>query len=318
MKKLISMFLLAALLVACMAGCGSKTDAPAKDDASKSTVAASSGKVFGYVTQTLDNPYFISICDALRAGLNDGDELIVLDSVQDMNKELDNLNDLIARKVDLIFLSTCDAAGVVPTLNECKAAGIPVICVDTPLNDPSLVVTTVCSDNYAGGVLCAKALGDKLGGEGVVGAYIYSNNVVCGLRGQGFLDTMASDYPNIKVVTHDGGYPTVADAMPIMEDMLTANPDMAGIFAYNDPAAIGCSAAIKAAGLSDQVLVVGFDGSDEGIALMKTGEMYGSATQYPSQMGSQAIQLAYKYLSGESVENENFIDCGFIDVTTIS
>lgn len=318
MKKLICMFLMVALLAACMVGCGSKTAPAASTDTQQTGEAKTSGRVFGYVTQTLDNPYFISISDALRAGLEDGDELIVLDSVQDMNKELDNLNDLIARKVDMIFLSTCDAAGVVPTLNECKAAGIPVICVDTPLNDPTLVVTTVCSDNYAGGVLCAKALGEKLGGTGVVGAYIYSNNVVCGLRGQGFLETMESDYPGIEVVIHDGGYPTVADAMPIMEDMLTAHPDMQGIFAYNDPAAIGCSAAIKAAGLSNQVLVVGFDGSDEGVALMKTGEMYGSATQYPDEMGAQAIKLGYEYLAGQSVENENFIECGFIDADSIS
>lgn len=338
MKKMISISLCAAMVMTLCMGCGSagnteeaaveeaavqtetadtaETDAVAADTAA-GEAAAGEGRVFGYVTQTLDNPYFVTISDSLKAGLKEGDELIVLDSVSDINNEIDNMNDLISRKVDLIFISTQDAAGIVPTLQEATAAGIPVICVDTPLNDPTLVVTTVCSDNYQGGVICAQKLAEAIGEEGKVGAYIYSNNVVCGLRGQGFLDTMEKDYPNIEVVVHDGGLPTVASAMPIMEDLLTANPDLKGLFAYNDPAAIGCSAAIKAAGLSDQVLVLGMDGSDEGAELMKVGEMFGSATQYPDEMGSTAMSLAYKYLGGEEVDNENYIEVGYLDASGV-
>ncbi|MDD3218805.1 MAG: substrate-binding domain-containing protein [Lachnospiraceae bacterium] len=230
---------------------------------------------------------------------------------------MDNISDMISRDVDMLFLSTCDANAVIPAIIECTNAGVPVIMIDTPIEDASSVLSTVCSDNYMGGQLAADALVKAVGEDATIVTYTYNANLVAALRGSGFIDTVKEKYPNVTLVNYDGNMPVTDTAMEVMEDILISTPDIDGVFCINDPAAIGCSAAVKSAGKSDQIKIVGFDGSEEGIDLIKAGEMLGSTTQYPYEMGKTALEAGNSYLSGEEIDNEIIIDVGYIDLENL-
>lgn len=292
-------------------------DSPVASTEPDNDTSASGPYKFGFSVQGLENPFFVSIENGLKLTLRDGDELVVYSAQYDQNKQNNDINDLIQEGVDLIFLNCVDSSGITPALKECQKANIPVIAVDTPVEDMDLVAAVVASDNYQAGVVCAEAIGKALDGKGEVGAYLWTPNAVSRNRGEGFLNTIAEKYPDIKVVNTQEGQGTVEEALPVAENMLQANPEIDAFFALNDPSAIGIISAIKSAGKSGEILVVGVDGSEEAKELISKGEMFGTAAQFPNYIGEYAVNAAYDLLEGKTIEKNVVVPVEFIDATNL-
>ena len=112
--------------------------------------------------------------------------------------------------------------------------------------------------------------------------------------------------------------PGVDTAMPVMENWLQSFPNLSGVFALNDPSAIGCIAAIESAGKLDQIFVVGVDGSSDGIKSIAEGKLGASAAQDPVKIGSVSVEQCYRVLAGEEVEPDIKIPSFLIDQSNVA
>lgn len=302
-KKIICITLVLVMALAFCGGC--------KEQGKSGAAKDGSGKSFGISVMNLNNTFFADLVDGIEENLNDSDELIVMDGQMDINKQVNDIEDLIQQKVDTIFVVAIDWKGIKPALESAERAGIPVIAVDAPVYDTDLVVSTVASDNVLAGKQCAKAIAEKLGEKGNVALVTYSLSKSARDRSDGFLEEI-KNYKDIKIVAQQDPAGTIEDALPLMESILQSNPEVEAVFAINDPAAIGCIAAIESAGKLDDIIVVGVDGSKEGKELIESGKLYGTAEQFPGEVGKTAVEVAYKHLKGEEVEKDTKVPVKFI------
>lgn len=311
MKKIICI-MLATLILATFAACGNSSDKPstpvtpdtttpgttAPDTAPDSKTDAKSIKI-GVSIADQSNPFYIEILDGMKSAMKEGDELIVMDAAFDPAKQITDIEDMIQQGVSVMLIDPVDSKGIQASLNACAAANIPVIAYNSPVDDSSKVVSTVASDNFMAGQLIGEELGKALNGKGKVVMLTYNVAQVCLDRANGFKDSIAK-YPDIQIVAEQEIQPGVDTALPVMENMLQSYPDLTGVFALNDPSAIGCAAAVEAANLLDKIKIVGVDGSDDGKKAILAGKLLASAAQHPVDIGSISIETAYKVLSDKS------------------
>lgn len=324
MKKLslIAMALFMAIaLVACSAV---TTDSPAAESsasAEQSTEASGEASAEGAIkigvsVADQSNPFYIEILDGMESAVQGDDQLIVMDAGFDAAKQITDIEDMIQQGVSVMMIDPVDSNGIQASLNACEAAGIPVVCYNSPVDDTSLVASTVATDNFMAGQLIGEALGEALEGKGQVVMLTYNVAQVCADRANGFKDAL-SKYPDIEIVDEQEIQPGVDTAMPVMENMLQAYPELTGVFALNDPSAIGCAAAVDSAGKLDQIKIVGVDGSEDGIAAIKEGKMFASASQDPVEIGKQSIEAAYKVIAGETVEADIKVPSALVTAETL-
>ena len=208
---------------------------------------------------------------------------------------------MIQQGVSVMLIDPVDSKGIQSSLDACKKANIPVIAYNSPVDDSSKVASTVASDNFMAGQLIGEELAKALGNKGNVAMLTYNVAKVCADRANGFKDSIAK-YPDIKIVAEQEIQPGVDTAMPVMENILQSYPNLNGVFALNDPSAIGCAAAVEAAKKLDKIKIVGVDGSADGKKAISAGKMLASAAQNPVEIGATSINTAYKILAGEKVE----------------
>ena len=326
MKKfsLIAVALFMAIaLVACSAvtadsPAAAEPSAPAEQstEASAEAPAAEGAIKIGVSVADQSNPFYIEILDGMESAVQGDDQLIVMDAGFDAAKQITDIEDMIQQGVSVMMIDPVDSNGIQASLNACKAAGIPVVCYNSPVDDTSLVASTVATDNFMAGQLIGEALGKALEGKGQVVMLTYNVAQVCADRANGFKDAL-SKYPDIEIVEEQEIQPGVDTAMPVMENMLQAYPDLTGVFALNDPSAIGCAAAVDSAGKLGQIKIVGVDGSEDGMAAIKEGKMFASASQDPVEIGKQSIEIAYKVIAGETVEADIKVPSALVTAETM-
>jgi len=292
-----------------LTGCGDK---PANTATSPSTAAKAQGTI-GVSLLTLDNPFFKVIGDHITAeGKKHGYDAIVVSGDKDVAKQSNQIKDFIVKKVSAIVLSPCDSKSIVPVIQEANAAGIPVFTVDIPCNEPGVkIVTQIATDNYGGGKEAGRAMIEALGeAGGKIAVLHFKQAESCLLRVKGFREVIdahnAGGKGQIAIVTElesggakDMGYKAA-------EDALQAHSDLRGIFAINDPAALGARAALEKAGKT-HVLIVGFDGQPEGKQAIKDGKIYADPIQFPDKMGVQIVQAIMRHSEGETLPAQMLI-----------
>ncbi len=247
------------------------------------------------------NVFYIDILDGMEAAMQEGDRLIAMDAGFDVAKQISDIEDMIQQGVKVMLVDPVDSKAIKASLDACKKAGIPVIAYNSPVDDASSVVSTVASDNYMAGQLIGEELAKELGKKGQIAMLTYNVATVCLDRANGFIDAI-SKYDGMKIVESQEIQPGVDTALPVMENILQAYPNLTGVFALNDPSAIGCAAAVQSAGLLDQIKIVGVDGSDDGKAAIRAGKMLASAAQHPVDIGKISVETAYQIIAGNSVE----------------
>jgi len=300
-----------------LAGCSKPPTKPAATPEKASANANSSGKklTIGFSALTLTNPFFKVIADSMTAeAAKHGYEVVVVTGERDVKKQADQVNEFIVRGVDAIVLNPCDSQSIGPAIEKANQAGIPVFTNDIKYDGKQgKVVCHVATDNYQGGKLAGEAMVKLLGESGGKVAILHFPQAEsCQLRVKGFNEIVSAHnaQPNaaqiVVATTLDGG--AVRDeGFTAAKDALEAHPDMAAIFAINDPSALGAWAALDAAGKTDQVKIIAFDGQLIGKQAILEGKIVCDPIQFPDRIGRVTIEQIVKHFAGEPVPAEILI-----------
>jgi ribose transport system substrate-binding protein len=277
------------------------------------TPAAQTKGTIGVSLLALDNPFFKVIGDHIaEEGRKHGYEVIVVSADKDVAKQGNQIKDFIVKKASAIVLSPCDSKSIIPVIQEANAAGIPVFTVDIPCNEPGVkIVTQIATDNYSGGKEAAAAMIEALGEAGGKIAILHFKQAEsCILRVKGFREVIdghnSSGKAKVDIVTELESAGAKDIGFKAAEDALQAHTDLRGIFAINDPAALGARAALEKAGKT-QILIVGFDGQPEGKQAIKDGKIYADPIQFPDKMGVQIVDAIIRHSKGEDLPPQMLI-----------
>lgn len=262
------------------------------------SATASAQDTMAMVVSTLNNPFFVTMKEGAEAKAQElGYNLIVLDSQNDPSKELSNIEDLTVRGVKAILINPTDSDAVSNAIRMANRSKIPVLTLDRGASRGE-VVSHIASDNVAGGEMAGKFIMEKVGEkarviqlEGIAGTSAARE------RGQGFMNAVATNGMDL-LASQPADFDRTK-GLNVMENMLAANPDVQAVFAQNDEMALGALRAVQASG--KDVLIVGFDGTEDGIAAVKRGILSATIAQQPDLIGALGVETADKMLKGEKV-----------------
>lgn len=252
------------------------------------------------VISTLNNPFFVTMKDSAQKEANRlGYDLVVLDSMDNPAKELANVQDLTVKGTRLMLINPTDSDAVGNAVILANKAKIPVITLDRVANKGE-VISHVASDNRLGGKMAGDYIAEKVANdakviqlEGITGTSASRE------RGEGF--KQAVDAHKLNVLASQPADFDRTKGLNVMQNLLTAYPAVQAVFAQNDEMALGALRALQTAGRTD-VLVIGFDGTDDGIKAVNRGMLGATIAQRPDQIGIIGIQTADKIIKGEKVD----------------
>lgn len=263
---------------------------------------------FAYLVQDLGNQYWVTVAEGVKDKCNKlGIVVTVLDARTDPARQLANVEDVIEKKVDYILLSPWDQASGTTVVEAANKAGIPVSVLDIGI-DEGKIDTFIVSDNFEGGVLAGeyglKLLADKSNPQ-VAHIQCQLGYVIPQLRGDGFTKVMKDN--GIRIVAKQPADSQRSLGMTVMQNILQANPDLDLVFSENDEMALGALEAVRAAGLMNQVKIIGFDGTADAIASITRNELTGSVAQQPYVLGEMGVEAGIKSLKGDTLPETTYI-----------
>ena len=255
-----------------------------------------SGKI-GLSVSTQNNPFFVTLVEgAQKAADGYGVEMSVVDAGDDVTKQVSDIEDLVSKGISVLIVNPVDSDAVTGAVEAAKAKGVKVIAVDRVVNGVE-IECQIASDNVLGAELATQYIVDNLGEgvkvaelEGVPGASAAID------RSKGFHNVADT---KLEVVAKQTANFDRAQGMSVMENMLQANGDIQAVFAANDEMALGAVEAISGAG--KDIVVMGFDATDDALAAIKDGRMAGTIAQQPALIGKTAVDNAMKLIAGETI-----------------
>lgn len=305
MKKLLS--LLAALALVATACNG--------DDNGGDTPGADGDATIGLSVSTLQNPFFVSLRDgAQEAADAAGAQLLVADAQDDAQTQANDIEDLITQGVDVIVVNPVDSSAIVSSIESANSAGIPVLTVDRGA-DGGEVVSHIASDNVLGGELAGEYLFDQIGGQGQVAQLEgVAGTSAARDRGQGFQNALDAA-GDVELVASQTANFNREEGLNVAENILQANAALDGFFAQNDEMALGAVEAARGAGAD--LVIVGFDATDDALAAIEAGDMDATIAQQPVEMGRTAVENAIAVAQGESVDAEVGVDVQLVTAENV-
>lgn len=281
MKKILIITLLSILILSCKSG---------ENQGNRATV--------GLSVSTLNNPFFVSLSEGAKQKAKELNiNLSVVNASDDTAKQTSDIEDLISKNVQVIIVNPVDSDAVAPAVLDAINANIPVISVDRGVNGVE-VTSAISSDNVAGARLAGEYLIELIGENSKVAELIGIPGATATIdRGKGFHQSADG---RLNIVASQTANFNRAEGLTVMENILQANPDIKGIFAHNDEMALGALEAVES--LGKDIVIIGFDATDDAIYAVKNGTMKATVAQQPELMGAIAIETALKIINGETVE----------------
>lgn len=291
MKKSL-LFLLVLIISLSMSACRIVIDG--EDNLTRPVVSNS----VGLSISTQNNPFFVTLADgAKRAAEQAGIALKINDANDDPAKQAADIEMLVASGISVLIVNPVDSDAVTGAVESAISQGVKVICVDRVVNGVT-VDCQIASDNVAGAAMATQYIVDTIGAgaavaelQGVTGA---SASIE---RSEGFHQVADTA---LHVVASQSANFSRAEGMSVMENMLQGNSNIQAVFAANDEMALGAAEAISSVG--KDILVVGFDATDDAIASIKQGRMAATIAQQPDLIGETAVINALRLMNGENVD----------------
>jgi erythritol transport system substrate-binding protein len=278
------------------------------------TTGAQAAGLIAIITPSHDNPFFKAEADTADARAKAlGYSTIVLVHDDDANKQSQLVDTAIARGAKAIVLDNAGSEASISAVKKAKDAGIPAFLIDREINATGIAVSQIVSNNYQGAQLGGRAFVKALGEKGnyveLVGR---ESDINAGIRSKGYHDVI-DQFPNMKMVERQSANWSQTEAFQVMETILQSHPDIKGVIAGNDTMAMGASAALKAAKRPD-VIVVGFDGSNDVRDAIKRDEIRATVLQPAALAANEAVEQADKYLKTGSTgkPEKQLINCSLI------
>jgi ribose transport system substrate-binding protein len=301
MKKHILLAGVLALAAAGFVSCNRQ--APGGDDDSSPRIAL--------VCKTLNSPFFLEMKRGAEAAADELGVNLVVQAAErelDVEKQMQIVENLIQTRVKALCLTPSGSRELVPAVAKANKAGIPVIIVDTRLDEDMVksegakALTFIGSDNYDGGRIVGEYLANSAKEpvkvallEGIPGHETGDSRL------RGFRDAV-KDKGNVEIVASQTANNERDQGFNVTQNLLQAHRDLGAIFAANDLMALGAVEAVAAAGLTGKIRIMGFDAVDEARKEIKDGRMEASVAQNPAEMGREAVASALRALGGETLE----------------
>ena len=309
MKKLVSL-LLSMLMICSLAGCGIVIDGEGGSTGSKASGA--SGAI-GLSISTQNNPFFVTLAEgAKKAAKQAGVPLTVVDASDDATKQVSDIEDLVSKNVSVLIVNPVDSDAVTGAVEAAIAKGVRVISVDRVVNGVD-IDCQIASDNVAGAELATQYIVDTLGENVKTAELVGTSGASAAIdRSQGFHNIADK---KLKVVASQTADFDRTQGMTVMENMLQADSSIQAVFSGNDEMALGAVEAIS--GAKKDVLVVGFDATDDAIEAIRQGRMGATIAQQPDLIGSTAVENAIRLTKGESIPKEIPVEVTLITKDTV-
>ncbi len=225
-----------------------------------------------------------------------------------VDRQIDMLAAALANNPKAIGFAALDSQAAIPLLKQANEKGIPIIAFDSGV-DSDIPLSTATTDNLAAAGLAADKMAEKIGGKGKVAVVAHDQTSRTGIdRRDGFVNRMAEKYPDIEVVTVQYGQGDHLKSTEVTKAILTANPDLSGIFGTNEGSAIGVVNGVQELG-TEGLVIIGYDSGKAQKDAIKSGLMAGAITQNPVGIGYETVKAAVAALNGEEVPG--LIDTGF-------
>ncbi|RVO89227.1 D-ribose ABC transporter substrate-binding protein [Sinorhizobium meliloti] len=283
--------------------------------AASSAIPAYAADLIAIITPSHDNPFFKAEAVGAEAKAKElGYETLVLVHDDDANKQSQLIDTAIGRGAKAIILDNAGSEASIAAVQKAKDAGVPSFLIDREINATGVAVSQIVSNNYQGAQLGAEEF-VKLMGES--GNYVEllgrEADLNAGIRSKGYHDVI-DEYPEMKMVAQQSANWSQNEGYSKMETILQANPDIKGVISGNDTMAMGAIAALQAAGRKD-VIVVGFDGSNDVRDSIKSGGIKATVLQPAYAQAQMAVQQAHEYITtGKApAEEKQLMDCVLIN-----
>jgi ribose transport system substrate-binding protein len=260
-----------------------------------------------------DNPFYIAMMRGIRARAGElGWDVVSVSSNEDKLKQINGVQDLIARGVKGILISPIDATGVNAAYDAAAAAKVPIVSVARGSTSPNQTLHVAMDEKQIGRDI-AEWTAKQIGGKGKVamllgpsGAPTFRN------LGEGYAEVMAK-YPDIQIAFKTDGPLTRERGLKNSEDALVANPDLAAIYTANDDVALGATQAVLAANRKGKTIVTGMNGVPPALRSLKEGNLAMTVELNPVLWGRLGVDVLAEYLKGAKVEPRVFIKHVIID-----
>jgi len=232
----------------------------------------------------------------------------------DRAQQITVVEDFISRGVDGIVLAPLDDRALVRPVRDAVRENIPVVIIDSALQGEDFI-SFVATDNYRGGVLAAKRMGELLRGKGNIFLIRYQvGSASTTKRENGFQETIVEDFPELSFLVQDQHAGTTTEtAYQLAENLLNRFPDVDGIFCPNESSTFGTLRALQEAGKAGKIVFIGFDSSPKLIQGLRDGHIHGLVHQDPVRMGYLGVRQMILHLQGHSIEKR--IDTGVYMIT---
>ncbi|QHE53913.1 ribose ABC transporter substrate-binding protein RbsB [Pontibacillus sp. HMF3514] len=302
MSKFLKTFGLFALLLIFATACSTEKpgSSSGSDDGGESS--GDDKTKIGLSVSTLNNPFFVSLRDGAEAAAKEaGYEIVTADAQNDPAKQVNDIEDLLQQNIDVLLVNPADSAAVVSAIESANSKDVPVITVDRSA-DGGEIVSHIASDNIAGGEMAGKFIAEQLSDkgkvvelEGIPGASATRE------RGKGF-HNIVDKKDGIEVVAKQSANFDRSKGLTVMENILQSTDNIDAVFAHNDEMALGAVQALEAKNMLKDVIVVGFDATDDARAAVSEGRMDATIAQQPKLIGEKAINAAGKVVKGEDIK----------------
>lgn len=266
-------------------------------------------KKIGLSMKTLSAPYFVAQVRAIQSKTEElGMKFSYINAEDDINKQVASVEDLLAQGIDVLILNPLDPKALVQSTKSATKAGVPVIIIDSSIDQSADFVTNILSNNLENGELVGEWLVRKTAGKKLRIALISGaqGNPVGKERRQGILrgiieqQLRSSGNVEFEIVSQGWGNWTYEGGLKAMEDILVAYPDINVLISEQDAMALGALQAIEESGKSENITIVsGADGQKEALLLISEGKYGATGMNDPVLIGEKAVEVAMKIMSGE-------------------
>jgi ribose transport system substrate-binding protein len=258
-------------------------------------------KIIGVVPKATSHLFFVSI----HAGVNKAASEFGVEVLwngpneeTDHSRQIQIVDGMLARRVDALAISATDERALAGAVQRVISAGIPVTVFDSGVNVDGYV-SFIATDNYGAGCTAARTLAGLIGGKGKVGVVMHKpGGTSTALRERGFEETMKAEFPAVRIAARQFGMSDPARSLAAAENILSAHPDLGGMFSSSEPSSLGAIQAVKTRGLSGQLKLVTFDSSKSHVEALSDGTIDVMLVQDPIRIGYEAVHSLAEKLRG--------------------